>query len=85
MRLGKFPIDYGKVSHYLLSMNTLYDDIITDIEAYCSRHGIKPTTFGRKAIDDGKLFNRLKKGGGVTRKTEKRIYDFINSEDSSAT
>jgi hypothetical protein len=54
------------------------NELITDIEAFCHELGMNPSTFGRKAVNDGKLFTRLKgRGGRVWPETERRIRDFM--------
>lgn len=40
--------------------------LISRIEAYCSKHGVKHSMFGRRAVNDGKLLPRLKDGRTIT-------------------
>jgi len=42
------------------------DALLAEIEAYCRRAGIAESTFGRHAINDGKLCSRLRAGKNVT-------------------
>jgi hypothetical protein len=44
-------------------------DIINRVTAYCAQHGITETTFGRKAVNDGKLIPRLRSGRSITLRT----------------
>lgn len=53
--------------------------IISDVEEFCARHGMKETTFGRLAVNDGKLVARLRAGGSVTLKTAGDIRAFLNT------
>ncbi len=43
--------------------------IVAEIEDYCRRGGLAESTFGRRAVNDGKFVSRLRSGGGVTTKT----------------
>lgn len=45
---------------------SLVQELIGQIDAYITRRGIKETTFGRLAVDDGKFVGRLRAGKGVT-------------------
>lgn len=53
-------------------MTTIHD-LIRRIETHCQGAGISPTTFGRIAVNDGKLIRRLRDGKTVTLKTLDRI------------
>lgn len=48
-------------------------DLIRRIESYCEREGIAPGTFGRLAVNDGKLIRRLRQGKSITLRTLDRI------------
>src|SRR5580698_6573462 len=39
------------------------DVILEEISAYCRREGMAESTFGRRAVNDGKFVNRLRFGG----------------------
>jgi hypothetical protein len=47
--------------------------LIRRIERYCLRRAIALTTFGRHAVNDGKLIARLKDGRSITLATLRRI------------
>jgi len=53
------------------------DALLAEIEAYCRRTGIAESTFGRQAINDGKLCRRLRSGKSVTLATAGRLRDFM--------
>jgi len=53
------------------------DSLINDIEAYCQHAGIAESTFGRHAINDGKLCSRLRAGKNVTLSTAERVRGYI--------
>jgi hypothetical protein len=52
-------------------MNT--DQIIARIEAHCRDAGISESTFGLRAVNDGKLVDRLRSGRTITLDTLSRI------------
>ena len=45
------------------------DVILEEISAYCRREGMAESTFGRRAVNDGKFVNRLRFGGKVNEAT----------------
>ncbi|CAN0574643.1 unnamed protein product, partial [Laminaria digitata] len=47
-------------------------DLIRRIEAYCRRAEIAESTFGRRAVNDGKFVGRLREGKRVTTRTISR-------------
>jgi hypothetical protein len=53
--------------------------LLTEISAYCRDAGLAESTFGRLAVNDGKLASRLRFGGRVTTDTVDRIRDYITS------
>ena len=58
-------------------MATSTDELLQDIEAYCRQAGIAESTFGRHAINDGKLCSRLRAGKNVTLSTAERVRAYI--------
>jgi hypothetical protein len=55
------------------------DELLRDIEAYCQQAGIAESTFGRHAINDGKLCSRLRSGKNVTLATAERVRAYIKN------
>jgi hypothetical protein len=53
--------------------------LLQDIAEYCRGAGIAESTFGRLAVNDGKLVGRLRLGGRVTSETVERVRAFISS------
>ena len=53
--------------------NTLLDSI----SEFCRQRGIAESTFGRRAVNDGKFVSRLRDGARVTQETFDRIQDFM--------
>ena len=45
------------------------ETLLQEISEYCRRAGIAESTFGRRAVNDGKLASRLRYGGRVTLET----------------
>lgn len=53
------------------------DQILAEIEALLRRTEMAETTFGRKAVNDGKFVARLRAGGGLTTRTADQVRAFI--------
>ena len=51
--------------------------LLNEISEYCRRLGMAESTFGRLAVNDGKLMSRLRFGGQVTSETVERVRLFI--------
>jgi len=58
--------------------------LLRDIAEYCRSAGIAESTFGRLAVNDGKLVGRLRLGGRVTTDTVERVRAFIAREPHPA-
>ncbi len=56
--------------------------LVDEIADYCRRHGLAESTFGRLAINDGKLMSRLRTGGRVTHETLERMQAFMRTVES---
>jgi SAM-dependent methyltransferase len=57
--------------------------LLRDIAEYCRSAGIAESTFGRLAVNDGKLVGRLRLGGRVTTDTVERVRAYIAREPHS--
>jgi hypothetical protein len=53
------------------------ETLLQAISGYCRRVGMAESTFGRLAVNDGKLVSRLRFGGRVTTETVDRVHGFI--------
>jgi hypothetical protein len=53
--------------------------LLTEISDYCRQTGLAESTFGRRAVNDGKLAARLRNGGRITTETLDRIRAFMDS------
>ena len=51
--------------------------LLQEISDYCRQTGLAESTFGRRAVNDGKLANRLRNGGRITTDTLDRIQAFM--------
>jgi hypothetical protein len=55
----------------------LNEQILQEITDFCRQCGLAESTFGRRAVNDGKLANRLRNGGRITTETLERIRGFM--------
>src|SRR5215470_2972821 len=53
------------------------ETLLREISEYCRRADLAESTFGRLAINDGKLVRRLRDGGRITTDTFDRIRAFM--------
>src|SRR5712691_11884832 len=60
-----------------LTMNA--QDLLQEISDFCRHSGLAESTFGRRAVNDGKLTARLRNGGRITTETLDRIRGFIET------
>src|SRR5258706_15332996 len=60
------------------------ETLLREIAGYCRRVGMAESTFGRLAVNDGKLVSRLRFGGRVTLNTVERVQSFIEHHQPSA-
>lgn len=49
------------------------EQIKTLRDAYCAHAGLKPSTVGAYAVNDGKFFQRIEGGGGCTVATAEKV------------
>jgi SAM-dependent methyltransferase len=57
------------------------DGLLREISAFCRALAMAETTFGRAAINDGKLVSRLRAGGRITTQTLERLRAFMSHAD----
>ena len=60
------------------------EELLARISDYCRRTGLAELTFGRRAVNDGKLANRLRNGGRITTETLDRVQAFMRAEPVTA-
>lgn len=61
------------------------EKVLADVDEYLSVTGMKETTFGRLAVNDGKCIARLRKGGRAWPETIAKINEFIASSRAART
>ena len=59
-------------------------ELLQEISDYCRQTGLAESTFGRRAVNDGKLASRLRHGGRITTDTLDRIRYFMANNLSTA-
>src|SRR5215469_15445708 len=62
----------------------LSETLLHDIGEFCRRARKAESTFGRLAVNDGKLVSRLRLGGRVTTTTVERVQAFIARQPEPA-
>ena len=50
-------------------MSQVNQQLLQQVERYCRSAGIAESTFGRQAVNDGKLCSRLRAGKSITLET----------------
>jgi hypothetical protein len=60
-------------------------ELLAQISDYCRQSGLAESTFGRRAVNDGKLANRLRNGGRITTETVNRIQAYMTANRGGAT
>jgi hypothetical protein len=60
-------------------------ELLQQIADYCRHSGLAESTFGRRAVNDGKLTARLRNGGRITTETLDRIRGFMESNRAAPT
>jgi hypothetical protein len=80
---GLLPIDKWVIAHHVCGMIT-NQSIIDMIESYCATHAMAETTFGKKAVNDGKLLSRLREGKSISIDTYNRIVGLVSKVEEAA-
>ena len=52
-------------------------DLLREVGEYCREAGLAESTFGRLAVNDGKLIARLRDGGRITARTLERVRSYV--------
>ncbi|MBV9347240.1 MAG: hypothetical protein JOZ70_14775 [Pseudolabrys sp.] len=60
------------------------EQILQEITDFCRSRGLAESTFGRRAVNDGKLASRLRNGGRITTETLDRIRSFMAKSSGAA-
>src|ERR1700730_15393299 len=72
-QVGNQILDLLRRCFLMVGDRPMSDALLLDIAQYCRGAGIAESTFGRLAVNDGKLVNRLRLGGRVTIETAERV------------
>lgn len=59
---------------------TTVQRLLAEIEAFLADTGMKPTRFGKLALNDGDFIRRMRNGSGITVSTVDRVRAFIAAE-----
>jgi hypothetical protein len=59
-------------------------ELLQEISDFCRQTGLAESTFGRRAVNDGKLASRLRHGGRITTETLDRIRSFMANNRHTA-
>ena len=54
--------------------------LLKKIDVYCQRYGIEETTFGFRAVNDGKFVSRLRNGKTIQLKTLNKVLSFLKTK-----
>src|SRR5215471_18944283 len=57
--------------------------LLGSISQFCQRTGMAESTFGRRAVNDGKFVSRLRDGARVTPETLHRVNQFMERHGAS--
>src|SRR5256886_14512335 len=57
--------------------------LLGSISDFCRRTGMAESTFGRRAVNDGKFVARLRDGARVTPETLTRVNDFMTKHGAA--
>src|SRR6059058_5433344 len=58
--------------------------LLDSISEFCRRAGMAESTFGRRAVNDGKFVARLRDGARITPETLERVSVFLTSQGVEA-
>ena len=58
--------------------------LLDSISDFCRRAGMAESTFGRRAVNDGKFVSRLRDGARITPETLERVSVFLTSQGVEA-
>lgn len=58
--------------------------LLDSIADFCRAHGVAESTFGRRAVNDGKFVARLRDGARITPETLERVSDYLHRHGGTA-
>jgi hypothetical protein len=62
-------------------MATPHEKLLSEIEAFLTTHPVAETTFGRRAVNDGKFMGKLRDGANFTLATFARVRAYIRQQE----
>jgi hypothetical protein len=68
----------------MVAVAELGGSLLDSISAFCRASGIAESTFGRRAVNDGKFVARLRDGARITPETLERVSTFLARHGASA-
>lgn len=63
-------------------MQGFMEQFLTDIEAFCERHGLAETRFGELAMGDKPFVKQLREGRNVQMRTAEKVRAFMASYEA---
>jgi acyl-CoA thioester hydrolase len=66
-------------------MSKADSDLLAEVERFLMTTGMGPTYFGKVAVGNPELVNRLRQGRSVTQKTAERLHKFLQAPDARQT
>jgi len=57
--------------------------IITEIEAFATKHGLAPSTVTGRAVGNSRLYQRMKNDGDCTTEVAARVIRYIRDYDAT--
>lgn len=60
------------------------EQFLTDIEAFCERHGMAETRFGEMAMGDKPFVKQLREGRNVQMRTAEKVRRFMAAYEAEA-
>lgn len=77
--MGSFQLTIGNFP-YTVRLMSLTQKLLADVEAFLDEIRMAETTFGLRALNDGKFVSRLRSGAGITIKTLDRVNTYMAAE-----
>lgn len=62
---------------------TIQASLLYEIETFIAAKGIGETTFGKRAVHDGKLVSRLRSGANMTLGTLNKVREYLDEHLAS--
>jgi hypothetical protein len=63
---------------------SIQSDLLSDVEAFIQQSGIGESTFGKRAVNDGKLVSRLRDQANMTLGTINKVRTYLDAQKAVA-